>query len=581
METQKRWWSRVLAAALVGGVLWYAAALRMEALAQIHGPITSPAWAATLQETLRADGFRPEGMTWGRWEGRYISDPYTYLEYARGDHAFFDAHRREPLFVFTTRAWLWLLEGQDVAVSWNSAMFSWLAVVAIWLLGRELWGNVVGLVTAALFSIESTVLFSSAGGWRDDAYSAVFLLTLHALFLYRRRQNLGAVVWLGVIGGLACLVRITSLSFVVPALVLAIWWSPAQRRLVYPAAAAVLTLLLIGPFMYNCWRVFGDPLYAINVHADVYRATEGQAIEQSQTAREYLINMASGRPWQTLDTAIQGLTSYPFANKWDGFSVWSPFLGRTLAVLAIGGLVAWLMFPTGRWLWLLAIGSLVPYALTWKLISDYRFTMHVYPVLLLASAWCLVPIASIVRPSFSTQRDWLRWPSKAEGLLAGGAVVIAGLTTWASLGWLPHVVAQETLRTDGVVTVPAGMRDRWFFVEGWGPPRQDGAVTTRASVGSRAVLNAPVVAGRPIELALRIDPFPAPLAASPGLEVFVSVDGEQVGRWPLTWNPDRIGYYSTRVPPRAGSTMTVVLEVMQPSGTPGRMRVWWMRVRPQ
>ena len=66
---------------------------------------------------------------------RYRSDPYTYLQYAREMRSFYAAHRREPLFPFVTKLFLWLLDQQDVAVSFASATFSVLAIVATYLLG--------------------------------------------------------------------------------------------------------------------------------------------------------------------------------------------------------------------------------------------------------------------------------------------------------------------------------------------------------------------------------------------------------------------------------------------------------------
>ena len=67
---------------LAGLILVYAALLRFDALTLIHGPVLTPAWIGAVQETRPAvSAWRPGPMTWERWEGRYISDPYTYSDY--------------------------------------------------------------------------------------------------------------------------------------------------------------------------------------------------------------------------------------------------------------------------------------------------------------------------------------------------------------------------------------------------------------------------------------------------------------------------------------------------------------------
>ena len=50
------------------------------------------------------------------------------------------------------------------------------------------------------------------------------------------------------------------------------------QRLPRLGIAIAVLLVTAGPFLFNCWRVYGDPLYAINVHADIYRESEGQVL---------------------------------------------------------------------------------------------------------------------------------------------------------------------------------------------------------------------------------------------------------------------------------------------------------------
>ena len=202
----------------------------------------------------------------------------------------------------------------------------------------------------------------------------------------------------GAVMAAACLVRVTSLSFILPALALVVLAPAAERRarargaLVALAVAAVLA----GPYFVNCWRAYGDPLYSINIHATVYRETEGREGDPSLTATEYLRQRLRTQPVRMVDTIVEGLTSYPFGNKWSGFDRWHPAAGRWLSLAALLGMLLFAAEANGRLLLLIGLSSLLPYAATWTLIADWRFTAHTYPLFLLAAAWAPVALTRYV-----------------------------------------------------------------------------------------------------------------------------------------------------------------------------------------
>jgi hypothetical protein len=563
----------VIVRILAGLILAYAVLLRFDAVTLTHGPVTAPAWLGAIQETRPAvSALRPGPMTWSRWEGRYISDPSTYLQFAREPRGFYDAHRREPGFVFATRLSLWLLGNQDLAVSWASAFFSVLAVWATFLLGRIAYAPAVGLTAAAALAIEMTVITWSTGGWRDDAFMCAAVFTAHALLRLRVAPSTANAVWLGVVAAAACLIRITSLSFVLPAMVLMWWVVPLapRERLLRIAVVALTVTVLCGPYLFNCWRVYGDPLYAINVHADIYRETEGQEVQTSQTAREYLSGMWRTRPLTTLDTAIQGLTTYPFTNKWDGFAVWHPWLATTLQGLAVLGLVGMLGSTAGRVLLVLLGCSLVPYAMTWKLIGDWRFTAHAYPFFLIAAASVPVALAGVRWRHLPLRRVTLAWVT---------TIGVIATATWLVVVILPGAVAAETLRVDDVATIAAGPRDRSFFTRGWGAPQTTGNVTARVSEGTTASMRLPTVPGAPFDLMIRMDPYPAPSPDDVLPVVRLFVDGVPAGRVQVTWNPERVGAYLVHMPTATNSSIDLELMVESPGPGARRLRLWWVQVR--
>ena len=65
--------------------------------------------------------------------------------------------------------------------------------------------------------------------------------------------------------------------------------------------------------------------------------------------------------------AAEGLTWYPFRTKWTGFDFWFGHLGTILAWLSAAGLLIFATTRTGRFLLVLLLASLVPYAFTWTI----------------------------------------------------------------------------------------------------------------------------------------------------------------------------------------------------------------------
>ncbi|HVL66525.1 MAG TPA: glycosyltransferase family 39 protein [Vicinamibacterales bacterium] len=575
---------RTLRLLLLALVLAYGALLRFDALTLTYGPVERPGWLRTLQQSRGASSFlRPSTFHWERWEGRYISDPYTYLRYGREMRAFYAAHRREPAFPFATRVFLRLLHDHDTAVSFASGFFSVLAIAATFLLGYLAFSYWVGLGAAAALAIEYDAVTWGVGGWRDDAFACAVVLTACGLVRYLKSPSGVAAVTVGFVLGASLLVRITALSFALPALV---WtWleagAPRRQHAGRLVAAAAVASLVVGPYLVNCWRAFGDPLYAINVHADVYRAAEGKP-EIQQSATTYLREGFAERPWQTLDTALIGMTAYPFGNKWGGFDRWVPGLGRVLAASALLGLVLFLGTPAGRVMLVVLAASLVPYALTWKLIADWRFTAHAYPFFLIAAfvpLWCA---AMLLQPSRRSVSAWR--PTRRAVALWTAAVVLIAAATWLAVRVLPVRSLAEAVASGDAVSVSAGGRDRILFTRGWSSAVREGNVTARVTNAPVAIVRLPLVPGRPYRLVVRLDPHPRPQpGAQPDLPVVrLSVNDRLLRTVPLEWNPERVGAYIVEVPAdvvrERGNRLTIAAS--HRDGSSAQVRLWHVRVLP-
>ena len=99
--------ARALRIALLLLVIAYGALLRFDALTLTYGTVQSPGWLRALQESRGATSvLRPADFQWERWQGRYISDPYTYLNFAREMRSFYAACivKRQSKINFHVRA---------------------------------------------------------------------------------------------------------------------------------------------------------------------------------------------------------------------------------------------------------------------------------------------------------------------------------------------------------------------------------------------------------------------------------------------------------------------------------------------
>jgi hypothetical protein len=412
-----KWGGRWLAPAAAVIIVIVAAALRFETICVMYGPFERPTWLFELEAHTRSRiaALRPVNLYVGAVEQPYAGgDPINYLRFAREMTSFYAAHVREPVFVAATKLWLMLTDDQNVAVSLASAMFSTLAVWATYLLGSYAYSRWVGLAAALALAIERDAIAWAAEGWRDDAMMFVFVMSCYAFLRCLRTPTVANALFAGVVAGIACLTRITALSFLLPAIIYLVWCGIVSRRTKKPqpqsesqpesqlqpesqshwrAAAISLAVMaaIVAPYMINCAMVFGDPFYAINYHTTFYRARANQAFAQPMTVGAYLGSQLVRDPLGVLWIFVKGVTTVPFTAKWIGFEYWLTSLGRVMSWFSIAGLLMFVFDRTGRtgrFLLLMLVLSVVPYAFTWHIDGggEWRFTMLAYPIYLIAAA---------------------------------------------------------------------------------------------------------------------------------------------------------------------------------------------------
>jgi hypothetical protein len=610
---------RALAWAALACILVHGALLRLDAITGRYGVVTSPRWLAAVQTRSVAApaAIRPAAIVWEREplfphrdgvSTYFRSDPYIYLEAARTMTAFYGAHFREPVFPFATKISLGLLGGQDVAVSFASTFFSLLAIWLTYVLGAAVWSRPAGLLAALGLSLDADVVSFASLGWRDDAYMAAFTLCAYLMLrLWRKGEGRDRfyrdAVILGVAAGLAILTRIMA----VPFLVAGVGWILLARRdawrphLAAAGLALLAAVLTAGPYFVNCWRVYGDPLYTFNVHGEIYSATEGQADFKGSTA-SYVTRKMAQRPTEIVDTIAQGLTFYPFTNKWHGLDRWMPGLGEGAAIAALAGLVIFAASPPGRLLLIVMVTALLPFSLTWTVDPDFRFTMFVYPTLLIAAAVGCAAAVRGVRAVFLPARRRLgeggrglihtETPWRVKGWRGWAGTVGAALAVlWFVTRLSPSLVFADALRSGQDAMVMTGVRDGASFDSGWSDVIGQGNVRSRIVVEEAALsIRLPDEADYPATL--RMDPFPRPLddgtTRLPTVELVLN--GTLVATIPLRWTPTRVGSYAVVLPRasvRRGTNHLVLRVVRQrtdavhPGLTDGdAVALWYLRVHP-
>ena len=574
----------------------YGTLLRLEVLVERYGTIDHPAWARIVTQDIAplARHLHPSAYRWYRVDQPYQGgDPINYIKYAREMRSFYQAHVREPIFLALTRIYLWLLDDQDVAVSFASMTGSILTIVAAYMLGTIVVSRAAGVVLAFIIAMEYELISWSVDGWRDDVFMATVTFSAWAFVRCQRNPSRTNAVSLGIATAAACLTRITALSFAIPAFA----WLPIDeggqhriQRARMAIAAALVCAVIVGPYLVNCAIATGDPLYAINYHTVYYRSGEGLPAEKPMSAVSYMNAKIHDRPITALDTAITGIFVQPFRVKWTGLDGWISGTRTLLSWLSIIGMLRWIFLPDGRMLLIILLGSLVPYALTWNVAGggEWRFSMHTYPLYLTASMSAAAFCWKLARTFWhrARRREFViaRAQMRRIGLVA--VLVAIVLVVYTVLPWF---VVRETIAARTDVSVVAGGRDATFFGSGWSGPYADG-LTFRVSRAEHAVVRIPLPEQRPYQIVLRLDP----VAPERQRRAVVLLNRQLLATLILTWTPDRVGSYPLLLPAdkvRVGiNELTIVPDTLVPVAVAGPryasqdpddqlgVRLWYVRV---
>jgi 4-amino-4-deoxy-L-arabinose transferase-like glycosyltransferase len=510
--------SRLVVPLLALLLVVFAALLRLEAVVNLQWQERAPPRLRALAVAMGE--LHPAGLRLKPGEPGYEGDPFAYLRFAREMRGFYDAHVREPVFVASARALLALLGGDDAGLALTSALYSTLLVAATFLLGASFFSPSVGLLAALPLALERHSVAFSALGWRDDAFAFFTALTLVALRRLVDRPGVANALLAGLVAALACLTRITSLAFVLPAFAAVfVMCRRAHARRADPAllAGALVFTAALLPYLVTCWIAFGDAFHSINAHTVFYRGRAGLAHDQPMNALRFLSHRRGAL--ELADTGLVGLTTYPFLNKWADFDDWVPGASLLFAGASLVGLLGFCFEPRARLLLLALFAALVPYAFTWQVPggNEWRFTLHAYPFYLVAAAWALL----------AAFRGGWRAP-----LLRGLALGVVALPlAWLGASGLHYLRVREDLRAGKPALVAAGPRDAWLFARGWGGLRRFGNGFSRRAGPSPTIVRLPLDPARAYRATLRLRPLET--CAAP-CSVSVALDGRPLGELAAT-----------------------------------------------
>lgn len=169
----------------------------------------------------------------------------------------FDVIKEHPqppgyiVYVWLCRAMDLLFHEAQVTMVWISAVSSALAVVALFYLGRAMWGRRVGWIAALLLA--SSPLFWFYGEIALPHTLDTFLVVLSVWWLYEvMRGNTGCLLPVVVVLGIAGGVRQQTLVFLIPLALLAVRRVSFKRLLVAASLGAVVCLIWFVPLMISC-----------------------------------------------------------------------------------------------------------------------------------------------------------------------------------------------------------------------------------------------------------------------------------------------------------------------------------------
>lgn len=242
----RQWTAPVLCA----GIMLLSAYLRWEELARVAGTLLDP----------DAQGYRA------------FAEKMNFFS----AHGFYSAHfgMREPFFISAVKLFFMLTCPSDTHLRMVSFIFSLAVVYLTYRIGREWFNEAVGIIAAFILAVHPYLIALSSRGLREELFTTLLLLFIYCGHIKPDLSARARAVACGVLAGCLLLTRVECLPLLVLTLAGYLLILRRQWNIRMAAAVLVIGMVLVLPHLYNTYKRFGNPFYAINQHARFYANIE-------------------------------------------------------------------------------------------------------------------------------------------------------------------------------------------------------------------------------------------------------------------------------------------------------------------
>jgi len=291
-------------------------------------------------------------------------------------------------------------------------LFGVLVPVVVFLLAFALSRSRAVAVIAGIIAVFQPTFITSSSRVMPEIVMIFFVGLALAVLLYRHESR-RKEVWLGVILGLAYLLKYQNGALVVPVVLYYLLATPWRRGIVSILVVGVVSVVVVSPWLVRNAIVFGDPFYAI-VRSGIVSyypefAGEGRFVATLQVpppAWPYILSHL-GDAKALAHTALYTVV-VPFFREYAGSMVLIPFVA--LGVVTMGS--AW-----RRWVPLLVFSAF--------LVAFFAITMPlVRYVLVLLPVWVAFAAAGIGVVLRATEARGTRGATRWAGRVAVAALLV-------------------------------------------------------------------------------------------------------------------------------------------------------------
>jgi len=323
-------------------------------MSRIHGDDVISAWISATTDFSTANFFGGFPLSKVDWMGQF---PAVYFVIQRGI--------------------VEVLGRNMAAIKWSVQPYVWLVGVGLYLNGKLLGGKSVGIATVVLYAFFWPAIYLETLGLHFVSSTAVFLLFLHRLLLFSRRQTNRNAAAMGMLTGAGLLFYISSYIAVPMAGLMLL----KKHNLKLAVAAVIGGWLVAGPFL--TYAVRWDNYFVSRAkQVDYLNGTWSKIRDDGKVKKLSELTENYRRVWRAM--YIDGIGGHGGYN----FGRLGLLSGFNLGLLAVGLVTTGVIFRRdSRWGWVLlaVVMSYLAMVLSIPPPAFHRFSLA-FPLLILIAA---------------------------------------------------------------------------------------------------------------------------------------------------------------------------------------------------